>query len=245
MDWYVTSLLSHKGPLLSGSAIYLVRVHHCLVTADGHDAAYEKSLELGRQISDTNDPSAELRTPQNGWHFYGLSDLLMVYEQPTDGSELFWSQEELTLEQQRRAVRHKERLRAFSRSEDLAERSGWYVASLVLAEVHDTGNHGQTVLTWINGYLLKADNTESAYDQAMRIGSTQVTDPGSHECDGDEAHWEFRGIHELVETIDPPVDRARLWFDEFEATADQLKARATKKSDLGVFAWEARRYERV
>ena len=239
MTWYIATLSMHKlGLEIEG---YSVREYYALVEAESHDLAYVKSIGLGRRLPDDLLSSTRGTASRDHWVFDGLSDLLMVYEAPKDGSELIWSQEEVPAAELQRDTRRKQQLRVFAEGSVSRAPTGWYVASIVLAEVHDTGSHGPTLLRWINWYLVNAKNAESAYRRALEIGARQASGSGSHKCDGDTAHWEFKGIRQLVETLSRPRDGSILWFDQFEVSRDRFKRLVPEKSALGVFRWEAER----
>jgi|SRR2546425_3340659 len=234
MDWYVTSLLlCHAG----GRENQDVRRCHYLIAATNHDEAYGRSLEIGESLEAG---SLAMPGPETGpWLFKGLYDLLMVHDPPTDGAELVWSELEVAPRELENIVRPKEMLRAFREAPSTIRPSGWYIVSLVIYEVHDRGSHGDTYLVWINTYLIRANEAEPAYQRALQLGQMQQTAPGSHRCDGDNAHWEFKGIDDIVQACDPPRDQALLWIDQLMVTTAELERMAADKANLGVFKWEA------
>ena len=236
MNWYLASLLINVEKTGNPATIYQVRRCHCLISAATHDDAYQRALKLGKALAESYVSPGGLR----GWAFRGIRDLVMVYEPPEDAAELAWSQVELTADELRNTVRRKEDMRAF-RTVQESKRSGWYVAAIVMQEVHDEGSHGERSLVWINWYLLSAETSDTAYAKALRIGKEQEDQPGSHTCDGERAHWEFKGIEDIVPTHDVPGDCALLWCDEFEATGTELDLMAPNKLTLTVFKWEAGR----
>src|SRR5690242_1314030 len=111
MNWYLASLQMYRSvePLSACKA----RRCHYLVTASNRELAYRKSVELGN------------RSVMETYIFGGVEDLLLVYETPQDGSELSWSQIELTPRELETEVPGKDQMRAF-RSGELNS-SGWYV----------------------------------------------------------------------------------------------------------------------
>jgi len=219
-NWYVASLRLHEtGHLPTGA----VRRCHYLVAEADHDRAYNKALELGRGAA-----------KQNGT-FVGVDDLILVHDPPKDGSELLWSQAELTPKELTNQVHERERLHAFKSRE--VSPSGWYLGSIVLCEVHDEGSHGERELVWINSYLIREQSTEATYSRTIQIGRAQQDSPGSHRCGGDLAHWEFKGLQDIIALCEAPADGALLWCDELAAPAPREDG-VPKKTDLTVFRWE-------
>lgn len=226
-NWYIASLLTHDGAAAGSRAASIkLKAERCyyLIAASGHERAYEKSAQLGRQLQDK--------------HFTGVEDLWLVHEPLADGAELLWSQLELTPQElDKIKLRSKEQTRAFR--ELHLRKSGWYVGKVVLCEVHDEGFHGNQLLVWINSYLIKASDAEVAYRTSLRIGRKQQDEPGSHRCDGEKAHWVFRGIEDVIPILDSPHDGARLWCDQLEVTAPELRSMVPGRSGLSVFKWAA------
>jgi hypothetical protein len=222
VNWYFATLLFERNrkSLVQRS---MQRCHY-LIAADNHDGAYEKSMRHGNRLS-----KRDIR-------FVGVSDLLQVYDTPDDGAELLWSQIEITPAELENEIREKERMQAFQ-----AERpnpSGWYVGDVVLYEVHDEGSHGENLLVWINSYLIRANNVEAAYLKAVQIGKKQEDEPGSHLCGGEKAHWQLKGVQDMVPVHDAPADAALLWCEDIKAIS-KVGSMVPKKSDLGVFKWQA------
>ncbi|SRR5260370_23696655 len=222
MNWYIASLqisLIAQPP----SQKEIRRCIH-LISADDHEVAYRKAIELGGRA--TKEP----------YSFEGLYDLVFVSDVPEHRSELLWLEVELTAEALQTEVRPKEQLRAFASPQD--NLSGWYLGSVVLAEVHDEGSHGDRVLAWINSYLIAAWDPEAAYETTVQIGREQQDPPGSHMCEGEKAHWEFHGVKDLIPLQMPPGDGSLLWCDDLEQVPVQARI-LPKKSDLSVFKWAA------
>src|SRR5579859_1761529 len=207
MNWYLASLQLHTPPNLSSG--YRLRRYHYLVEAGDHEEGYRRSIELGNRLA------TESRV------FAGLDDLLLISDPPKDGSELTWSQIELTPKELATEVRPKEQLRAFVERQPSS--SGWYVGSVVLCEIHDAGSHGERLLIWINSYLIVAKGAKAAYERIMQIGRELQDNAGSHFCDGDKAHWEFKGIRDIVPVHERPTDGSLLWCDDISATTGDLK----------------------
>ena len=223
MNWYLTTLVLYRDDQLGTE--WSVQLCHYLVTADDHDRAYERAISLGNALSKQN-----LR-------FAGVSDLLQVYDAPEDSSELQWSQIEIAAAELENEVLQKEQMQAFQRGRR-ASPSGWYIGDVVLYEVHDEGSHGEKLLVWINSYLIRTKDPETAYAKAMQIGKGQEDEPGSHTCDGERAHWRFKGLRDIVPVREAPADGALLWCDDVEA-GTELQRMVPERSELGVFRWQA------
>jgi len=202
------------------------------VLALNAEDAYLRSIDLANRVV------ARLGPQEERWIFRGIENLFMVYEKPADGSELLWSQMEATSTEIGRTCRKREDLRAFEEA-PRSVHSGWYIGKVVLHEIHDDGSHGDHNLMWINSYLLKALDAQSAYDRALQIGYQQETEPASHLCNGEKAHWKFVGISDLILACEPPADGALLWFEESNSSLTQLDSIVPTKSELAVFKWEA------
>lgn len=239
--WYLTSLLLRRKEAIESRPPEWVRKFHYLITAPDQERAYQRSLRLGTKIA-AAPPIGGEGAPEEEWTFVGLWDLLMVYDPPRDGSELAWYEEEIPSGRVEEHVQEKLSLRAFAQG---ALPAGWYVASLVLEEIHDDGSHGDNSLVWINSYLIRADSAELAYQKALRLGNEQQTERGSHSCDGDKAHWEFIGIRDLIPLHSPPSDGSLLWFDDFHVNSTELEGLVSAKRDLSVFQSEAERRKRT
>lgn len=222
VSWYFTTLLFDR----SGEFHAQQQAQRCnyLVTADDHEQAYEKSMLLGNSAS------------KQHFRFAGLCDLLLVYDTPDDGAELLWSEIEVSPPELEKEIRQKERMLAFQ--PERASPSGWYVADVLLYEVHDEGSHGENLLVWINSYLINATDVAIAYQKAVQIGTEQEDEPGSHTCGGEKAHWRFKGIREIIPIRDAPADAALLWCEDIKFTTN-LGSIVPKKSELSVFAWQA------
>ncbi len=219
LKWYFTSLLVASR---AAGKEHLARWYHCLLTAIGHDDAYAKATKLGHQWEDTEN------------EYKGVGQLLLVHETPTDGAEILWSEEEMRSEEVE-GLWHDARANG---NVSTPSQSGWYLGRIVLAEVHDEGSHGGNILIWINSYLIKAPTSEEAYEKAWQLGVEHQDEPGSHLCDGQKAHWEFKGIQAVIPLLAEPVDGAVLWSEDLSATTSELERLIPNKSLLGVFEWE-------
>jgi hypothetical protein len=223
MNWYLLSLQMYS--VVGVMPRHQARRCNYLIAASDHEAAYRKSIELGNHLATET------------YRFGGVDDLLLIYDAPEHGSELSWSQIEMTPKDLESEVRPKEHMQAFA--VNLPSPSGWYVGSVVLCEIHDEGSHGERLLTWINSYLVAAEGAEAAYARVTQIGQERQGGAGSHMCDGEKVHWEFKGIHDIIPIRNAPADGSLLWCDDIEATAEDLKNMLPKKSDLSVFRWAA------
>lgn len=221
-NWYIASLLVSRG--LAGGNLSSARRCQYLIEAPNHDEAYERALEVGG------------RSPADGEQFVGIADLLLVHERPEDGAEILWSESEMTDAEIRADLLRKEDMRAFR---DNSSATGWYIASIIVREVHDEGSHGALWLVWINVYLIRALAPDDAYEKVVRIGRGQQDKPGSHQCDGEKAHWEFAGVRDIIPACEVPGPESLLWCDELAGNADQFSSMIPSKSALTVFTWEA------
>ncbi len=234
MQWYIASFISHRQSSDKALSSVSAREYWCILKANSSDSAYSKALSLGEKVA------GELVTQEGSeWALDGLSELLLILEPPAANSELAWVQEEVRPRELASYVKKKDELRAFSTS-TAANLSDWYVCKLVLVEVHDTGTHGDSLLLWTNWHLILATNAESAYSSAEELGRQQASESGGHRCDGDRAHWEFKGLRDLIWTIDPPIDGGKLWFEEIMVPPDHIAELIPSRSKLGVFDWERR-----
>jgi len=235
MPWYTASFVTHQlADGIDGSG-FTSREYWCLLTAEDSAKAHVKAVSLAEAAVD------RLATDKGSkWRFDGLSELLMTIDpEPSPSGELTWAEEELPPDTLDEYVKKKDQLSIFKPSAQPKEASGWYVCDLVLVEVHDTGSHGDSLLVWIDQYLISALDAESAYDSALALGREQITEPRSHRCDGNGAHWEFKGLRNVVQTIDPPIDGGMLYFEESTLSLEQLRALIPPRVELGVFRWEA------
>jgi hypothetical protein len=238
VQWFITSFITHRQPRGLSVGMFQSREYWSLLTAAAADVAYDKALDLAKKTVD------ELTSDVSGkWTFDGLSELLIVGEPPEDHSELMWTQQELSPCQLDNYVKAKDKLSVFKAERGPWPASAWYVCELVLVEVHDAGSsHGDSILVWTNSHLIRETDTESAYGYAVELGTKEASDSGVHRCDGDNAHWSFRGLRDLIETIGPPSDGGVLWFEEFNSSLEHLNNLISPRSKLGVFEWEAQQH---
>ncbi len=236
-QWYIASFMVHRDLGGGSEALCATRQYWCLLTAESSNRAHTGVMDLARATASALETSD---TTRSGWILDGIMELLMLSEAPSHGSELIWEQAEFLPEEILRCVKEKADLSAFRSHVQVPDSSEWYVCELVLVEVHDTGSHGDSALVWINTYLLRAADAESAYRSAISLGGEQATEPESHRCDDDTAHWEFRGLRELVQALAPPEDGAILWYEQSERSLDEVRTIVPRQRELGVFEWEER-----
>jgi hypothetical protein len=231
--WYLAATVIHS----SGSESPLVaREVWFLLTASDSEAAYHRALSLAAGIATTYSESG-----RGEWFPGGISELLAVWDPPSDGSEVMWTSQELTLVELAAAVPDVSKLRAFVDRHQPTAPIGWFICALVLAEVHETGTHGGSLLVWTNYYLIRADDAKVAFDRAMALGAEQAVTSDTHNCDGEKAHWEFKGLKELMQAVEAPKDGAILWVDESELTIEEVRRGLPRRENLSVFRWERMR----
>ena len=227
MAWYLASFITHR----ASEDSFLCRNCWIILTAPNSDAAYDKSLDLAQSI--VQKMSME---HSSQWMLDGPSQLLRM-DPPAPYREISWAESEMDSATLAGHVSTKDHLRAFQPDAGEHSGSGWYVCELVVVEVHDVGSHGETLLVWTNTHLIEAPDRECAYKSALDLG--RLHEDGHHRCDGDLAHWECRGLRDLLPAIEPPRDGALLWFEEFSTSPEELRTRVPPRSELGVFEWEA------
>ena len=232
MQWYFSSFVIHR-QVRKGAFLAEFREYYHIMKAATSYAAYEKSLSIAAKELDTLNLARSVE-----WILDGVSELLQVDEPPASGSELAWSEQEFSADELD-AWMGKEP--EFEAKTDLTPPSGWFVAQIVMREVHDSGSHDHSILTWTEQFLIRAQDRHSARALASDLGSNQESKPGSHFCNEDLAHWMFQGIRRLINTVEPPYDGAMLWFDESSIPLADLRMLVPPRLDLGVFKWEARK----
>ncbi len=216
MKWYVAYSLSQPAP--PGR-----RARECrfLVRAEDSNAAYDRACDVGRS-----------RAGSDQMHFAGITDLLETYSEPGDEEEILWHEAEMSDAAIRECLRPESEMTAFRQGNG---RSGWYVAHVLLREIHDGGSHGPRGLVWVNSYLLAAGRAEEAYRKAVKVGKAQAG-AGSHLCGGEKAHWQFAGLCDLIAAAEAPGDGSLLWCGDAGS-----RRTVPPKSRLAVFRWEAGR----
>jgi len=229
MPWFLACLMTHSPANDGGAVMVRSREYWCVVLADDNDAAYQKSLSLRGKILNQLSPETDGR-----WVVDGVSTLLALANAPAAGGEILWERADLYPSEVDERIKSKEFLRVFSSEADSQEGSDWYLCELIFAEVHDTGTHGDTVLVWVNSYLIEAPDKESAYSLAAELGSREALELGSHRCEGDSAHWEFRGLRDMARLLEAPGDGAILWFDERILPLDDVRGAVPSPATLGL-----------
>jgi len=231
LNWYLAFAVICEPRSATESSRFHVATCACLVAAPTHEDAYEKALSVGEALAGQKSENA--RGTSSPWDFRGLEDLVELHESPDDGAEILWSETEHSPEEIEQKVKSRGRLRAFSSR--VENRTRWYIGQVVLEEVHDQGSHGQRSLVWVNSYLIRADSPEAAYLRAAELGREQQDQPGSHKCDGERAHWEFRGLQELMPSVDDPKDGGLLWCEDLLKNTAEIDLMVRSRSDLSVF----------
>jgi len=235
-QWFIAALLASEGePSGAGDEAEQlnIRRYHWLFSAPDSEAAYARLLSEGA--------AAILACPDGShWQLRGVADLLETMEEPSDQAELLWLEAELSPLELRQLIPCPEILLsdAIKCQAALPTTSGWYIAELPLVQIHDTGRHGENSLVWVQSHLIKADSTHGAYNKALSVGELQSLPGHSHRCNGDIAHWEFKGISKLHPLLDAPTDGALLYFEEFRLSLGNLQRLIRPKSALAVFKLE-------
>jgi uncharacterized protein DUF4288 len=225
MNWYITSLLFERS---ASTSLPPTERCHYLIQAENHEGAYDHSLILGS------------RCEKDGRRLLGIEELLLLHEEPADRNEIIWEESELPLPEIEGRIQKKEKMRAFH----MPSKVGWYLADVILSEMHDEGKHGGRALVWKNSYLISAVDAEHAYGKAVQIGREQEDLPEGHLCGKDHAHWVFRGLADLIPLSELPAADGRLWCDDLNTPVDDLRAALPRKTQLGVFRWDAERVNR-
>jgi hypothetical protein len=234
--WYLAAVVL-RCPNKGGQNVS-VRELWLLLNAANSESAHRKTSEIASVVSRKTDSESRADCI-----FAGVSELVAVEDPPSDGSELMWIPQELSIDRAADAVPAKAKLRALSHQGG-PTRSGWYVGTIVLVEIHETGSHGPSLLVWSNSHLIRAEGPESAYEKAVDLGNAQSKDTGTHRCNGDTARWEFRGVGQLLEAFEPPRDGAVLWYEDAEWGPEEIEGRIPPPEELSVFRWErSRRHE--
>jgi hypothetical protein len=235
LRWYVAGAVAHHVPRSITSATFVACDYWFLLTASDSLSAREKSLELAARAAGSSTSGGD-----GEWRLDGLTELLLVAEPPSNGSELMWASQEVPSEEVSALVRPNHELPAFLNPSEAVGKADWYVCTVVLVEIHETGTHGHSSLVWMNSYLLQSPCAESAFRQAVALGSADADESLTHRCNGDVARWEFKGLRDLRRTLETPADGALLWTETCELTADELARRIPAPEDLSVFEWERR-----
>lgn len=231
LNWYLAFIIVRQEESTRSDGNRDVESCGCLLRATTHEEAYTKSLDLGSQLAALRSQDSGLRQHQ-GWEFLGIQDLMRLHESPTDGNEVLWSETELSAEEIEREIRPKQELGVFKGPAE--HNTKWYLAHIVVEEVHDEGSHGSKSLIWVNSYLIEAQSSDEAYARAIMIGKEQEDEPGSHRCDGERAHWLFRGLRDLI-PAGTPVDGGTLWCERVVAGSEEIDHMVRNKSQLSIF----------
>lgn len=227
--WYICAFIGYSQAGVSAEDCVDCHEWWMLLRAGSPESAYVKASRLaGVTIRRVMSPS------EHPWEIAGITELLLTIDEPASGSELTWEPRDVSLEQLDRLVRQKLELSAF-RSTATTPEAGWYVAALVYLEVYDTPGVRKSGSVWINHHLFNAKDAEAAYAQASTLGREYAA-VGAHTRDGQRAHFDFKGLQELVQAIEAPADGAVLWSEPLHLSRRELKSSIPPKSDLGVFS---------
>jgi Domain of unknown function (DUF4288) len=91
-----------------------------LIRARSREQAYRKAVALGRQSNGNAGWNSETKR-RGAWRFEGLTELLPVYEELTDGAEILWKEHEnRTVKTIKSLVKRKRDLSVFNDREDNA-----------------------------------------------------------------------------------------------------------------------------
>lgn len=91
-NWYIVEIIEKCEPVNRDKKQELRRVttwgNHHLIKAESPEKAFDKAVELGKkaEYKFTNIDKIEME-----WIFVGIGELLPIYEDIEDGSELMWN----------------------------------------------------------------------------------------------------------------------------------------------------------
>ena len=91
-NWYIVEIIEKCEPVERNEKQELRRVttwgNHHLIKADSPEKAFEKAEKLGKEAEYkfTNSDKIEME-----WIFVGIGELLPIYEDIEDGTELMWN----------------------------------------------------------------------------------------------------------------------------------------------------------
>ena len=107
--WWLADLIVEIQ--LEGVPGNLIWYNLTLIRAESAEEAYAKALQFGHQSETTETrPDGSLQTTR----FRGLRDLLVIYEEPEDGSELLYEERrDLSEKELLASIRPKEKLSVF------------------------------------------------------------------------------------------------------------------------------------
>ena len=87
-----------------------------LIRAETPDEAYEKALSHGQLSEGEEMWKTDDETQKGRWRFEGLTGLCAIYEEPADGAEIAWHQQEnRSVRKIKEKVRSKDELEVFQR----------------------------------------------------------------------------------------------------------------------------------
>jgi len=220
--WFIAEIVA-TSKNVDANGKYAMRKESALFYAPSVEESYDKAERLGhRRYPATQEPVSrdlgEETGQQSRLEFLGVWNFREIFgDAPEDGVELTWYEEELSPADLGSRVRARDDLSVFQVASQPA--TGWYIAEVVLEEVHDEGSHGDHVLVWVNFHLIAAADASAAYQRAQEVGARYTEELGSHKCDGEKAHWVFIGLQDLYPCMMAPGDERVLWSEDFLATA--------------------------
>lgn len=225
--WYLTTLAF--GGRWPSKHRYL-RQCHSLIRAAEDNAAYQIADHLGIELH------GKWSRSKSSLRFVGVEDLVLVTEEPADGSEVLWSEREMSDSDLAKELN----THALVESKKTSI-SGWFVARILLYEMV-LNQPNDRRLVWKNWHLIKASDFDTAYQKAFEIGRTHGGKAGEHTSDSKPAEWKFGAVQLLQPTVSAPVDRSVLWYYDVPATESVFEnISSIKKEDLSLFQWRSGR----
>lgn len=173
--------------------------------------------------------------------FAGVQELLRIPDELEDGVELVWIEETCS---QEKLVAIEERIDGLRlSSQTIHSLSGWYAGEIVLHERHQDGTASHDPLIWRNLYLVNQADFASAKLKIQEIGRLEQ-EAGEHQCAGQKAGWEFRGITKSFAIVESPGDGSILWREILENSTADVARQIPSRDELGVFRWLGHRDSR-
>jgi hypothetical protein len=226
LTWYLTTL-AFRG-MWSSKHLYL-RQCHCLIQADEDMAAYQNAKLLGIELLGRWSKSeSSLRK------FVGVEDLVLVSDEPSDGSEILWVEYEMT-----DTALEKELSRRPDFLKSQKSTSGWFIAKVLLYEVVLNARNDRH-LVWENWYLIEASDFDTAYQKATDIGEAHGGKAGEHTTNSKPAVWKFGLVQRLQPAVSAPGDQSVLWYDDVPASkATFSNLSSINREDTSLFEWRS------
>jgi hypothetical protein len=114
----------------------------------------------------------------------------------------------------------------------LPENVQWFIA-IVIEELRivETGNN----VVWKNFHLVRADNPETAYQKALKIGNELQNEYKNPE--NQTVRSIFRGIAELLPVYEELEDGAEILYESEEnVSEEQIRLMTPSKDELAIFS---------